>query len=82
MVKDLSLLEIGRVIFHNVPSRRAGSTTGPTLSEIESQLDAVPLNYFRRKLVATLSNNAYPVIFDSSISSVVPSLVLNNLVGV
>ena len=81
MPRDLSLLEIDRVIFHAVPSRRAGSTAVPILSEIESALDTATLNYFRRKLVSTLTNNAYPVVFDSSTSSVVPSLVLKNLSG-
>lgn len=78
---DLGLLTIDRVVFHGVPSRRSGSTSVPILSEIHSQLDAATLNYFRRKLVSTLTNNACPVVFDSSSSSVVPGLVVKNLSG-
>ena len=81
MPRDISLLGIDRVIFHLVPSRPASSTALPELSGRESALDSTALNYFRRKLMSTLTNSAYPVVFDDSTSSIVPSLVLKNLSG-
>ena len=81
MARDISLLEIRRVIFHGVPSRRTGSSEAPELSGSESTLDVPALNYLRRRLVGALTSNAYPVVFDSSANSVVPSLVLKNLAG-
>ena len=81
MPRDLSRLEIDRVIFHDVPARRAGSAAVPTLSEIEAPLGTAALNFFRRRLVGTLTRNAFPVVFQDSTMSVVPSLTSKSLSG-
>ena len=74
-MRDLGPLEIDRVILHYIPSRRSDSTEVPILSEDVSQLGTTTLFYFRRKLVSTLTNRAYPVMFDRATTSIIPNLV-------
>ena len=80
MARDLGRLEIDKLIVHDVPSRRVNTSgPSPTLSEIESPLTTTVRNYIRDKVVGTLTNNSFPVVFDSSSGSPVPSLVMDNL---
>ena len=80
MPRDFGRLIIEKLIIHDVPSRRVGvSGNQPDLSEIESPLDATVSNYIRNKLVGTLVNNSFPVVFDESVGSQVPALVFDNL---
>ena len=74
-MRDLGSLEIDRVILHYIPPRRSDSIEVPILSEDVSQLGTTTLFYFRRKLVSTLTNSAYPVLFDSTTTSIIPGLV-------
>ena len=76
MAIDVSQISLGRAIFHNVPSGPADDTRPLTMSRIESPLNNQAKNYFRQKLVATLTNGAFPVVFDDQSTSVVPRLVL------
>lgn len=80
MPRDFGRLIIEKLIIHDVPSRRVGvSGSQPDLSEIESPMDATVSNYIRNKLVGTLVNNSFPVVFDESVGSQVPGLVFDNL---
>ena len=80
MDRDLGRLDIDKLIVHDVPSRRVNAQgPSPTLSEIESPLTPTVRNYIRDKVVGTLSNNSFPVVFDPASGSPVPVLVLDNL---
>ena len=80
MDRDLGRLDIDKLIVHDVPSRRVNTQgPSPTLSEIESPLTSTARNYIRDKVVGTLANNSFPVVFDTSSGSPVPSLVMDNL---
>ena len=80
MARDLGRLNIDKLIVHDIPSRRVNTSgPSPTLSEIESPLTTTVRNYIRDKVVGTLTNNSFPVVFDSSSGSPVPSLVMDNL---
>ena len=80
MARDLGRLDIDKLIVHDIPSRRVNTSgPSPTLSEIESPLTTTVRNYIRDKVVGTLTNNSFPVVFDSSSGSPVPSLVMDNL---
>ena len=80
MARDLGRLEIDKLIVHDVPSRRVNTSgPSPTLSEIESPLTTTVRNYIRDKVVGTLTNNSFPVVFDSTSGSPVPGLVMDNL---
>ena len=74
---DVSRINLGKIIFHNVPSGPADDAHSLTLSGIESPLNSEARNYFRQKLVATLTNGAHSVVFDDQSTSLVPGLVLN-----
>ena len=76
MPVDVSRINLGKIILHNVPSGPADDAHSLTLSGIESPLNSQARNYFRQKLVATLTNGARPVVFDDQSTSVVPGLVL------
>lgn len=77
---DLGRLRVDKVIVHDIPTRRVGDGgQSPILSEIESPLNQELKNYFREKIVGTLAATAFEVIFDSSSSSPVSSLVLDCL---
>ena len=77
MAISVSQINLGRIIFHHVPSGPTADAHDLILSRIESPLNDQARNYFRQKLVATLTNMAYPVVFDPQSTSVVPGLVLN-----
>ena len=80
MDRDLGRLEIDKLIVHDVPSRRVNAEgPSPTLSEIESPLTPTVCNYIRDKVVGTLANNSFPVVFDTASGSPVPALVMDNL---
>lgn len=77
MAIEVSRINLGRIIFHYVPSGPTDVAHQLVLSRIESPLNNQARNYFRQKLVATLANGAYPVLFDTQSASVVPGTVLN-----
>ena len=79
---DLSVLEIESAIVHDVPVRQAGAAGGgPTFSEIDSELTQELRNYFREKIVGSLAQAAFEVVFDPATGSPVPALVTSVLDG-
>ncbi len=70
-------INLGSVIFHSVPSGPNDDVNPFHLSGVESPLGTEARNYFQQKLTATLTNGAYPVVFDEQSTSMVPGLVLN-----
>ena len=80
MRRDLGRLNIEKLIVHDVPSRRVGAAGAqPTLSEIESPLTPTVQNYIRDRVVGTLTNSSSAVVFDPTLGSRVPDLVLDSL---
>jgi hypothetical protein len=77
---DLGRLTVEHLIVHEVPSRQARSENPePVFSEIESPLTQELKNYFRERIVASLTTAAYEVAFDSDSGSPVPRLVTEHL---
>jgi hypothetical protein len=77
---DLGRLTVERLIVHEVPARPArGDGPKPVLSEIDSPLTAELRNYFRERIVGSLTTAAYDVVFDATSGSPVPGLVTEYL---
>lgn len=71
--KQLATLEIRRVIFHDVPQRLKGDVTQPTLSEVETEVDATRKVRLKTKLIRVIgSKSAYPICFDPNSASPTP----------
>lgn len=71
---QLAVTTIRRVIFHDVPRKINGQE--PTLSEIETTIDAARKAHLRTKLIRVLgSKSAYPVQFNPNSASPVPTQV-------
>jgi nucleoid-associated protein YejK len=67
---DPALLEFEKVIIHEIPHPKTNES--PTFSEIESDLNDEASNLFRSKIVDTIGNKAYNVIFDIKTQSPIP----------
>lgn len=68
---QLAMTTIRRVIFHDIPRKVSGQE--PTLSEIETTIDAARKAHLRTKLIRVLgSKSAYPVEFNQDSASPVP----------
>jgi hypothetical protein len=74
---ELAFLEIRKVIIHEVPRRmRSTEGGGPTLSEVESELDSELVLYIKKRMIDSLqSGQSFDIIFDPSATSPVPNLV-------
>src|SRR5262245_14159220 len=71
--QDLAAVTIRRVIFHDVPNNQRGSARQPTLSEVESRLDAMRGGHLKTLLTRVLSSkSAYPMVFSAGTQSPVP----------
>ena len=71
-----------RVIAHEVPSRKKGSTGSQVIhSEVESPLNTALRNYFRERILRSLSSAGYEVTFLPSSPSPVPTLLFDHLQG-
>src|SRR6266851_3720376 len=83
MASDLGTLAVLRVIVHEIPPRpvrpQPSTASGPVLSEIDSPLTPGLKNYFRERIITTLTEGAYSVLFDAGTASPVPGLVLDHL---
>ncbi len=83
MASDLGTLTVLRVIVHEIPPRpvrpQPSTASGPVLSEIDSPLTPGLKNYFRERIITTLTEGAYSVLFDAGTASPVPGLVLDHL---
>ncbi|HKU23136.1 MAG TPA: nucleoid-associated protein, partial [Terriglobales bacterium] len=72
---DLGLLQVRRVIFHDVPKRRshAPDAGGPVLSEVESPITPGMRAYLRDRIVSSIgSSRSFEIQFDPSSTSPVP----------
>src|SRR6266542_706529 len=77
---DLGVLSIENIIVHEVPQRMKGSQAGPPqLTEAVSPLNQDIRNYFKQKISQSLGSSGLDVVFESSASSPIPQLVLDNL---
>ena len=74
--QQLATLRIRHLIIHDVPNPRLAPGQGPTLSETESELDAVRIEHLRTRLVTGIgSKTAYDIIFRQETASPVPETV-------
>lgn len=76
--QDLTGLEIGRFIIHDIPQRDKADPNAiePTLSEIECPMHAETISYMRDHLKSALgASRAHEIRFDEKSSSPVPGLV-------
>lgn len=80
MKSDLALLNIRKVIIHEVPKRaRDTGPGGPILSEVESQIDSDLVVYIKKRVISSLkSSQAFDIVFDPTSTSPVPKLVLEH----
>lgn len=77
---DLGRLSVEKVIVHDIPARPVrGGGQLPSLSEVESPLTQVLKNYFRERIIRTLTTAGYDVCFDPTSPSPVPTLILGNI---
>jgi hypothetical protein len=77
---DLGRLAVERLIVHEVPPRPArGGGPKPVFSEIDSPLTQELKNYFKERIVGSLTTAAYDVAFDATSGSPVPGLVTGYL---
>ena len=75
-------LRVTKVIAHDVPARPIkGSTTSVSYSDVESTLTDTTRNYFREKLLHSMSSAGHQVLFNPSTASPVPALLLDYLLG-
>ena len=82
MRMNLGPLKVLRVIAHEVPSRQQGSTTNLVVhSQVESQLDPGLRNYFRERILRSITSAGYEVTFVPASPSPVPSLLSDYLLG-
>lgn len=77
MKNDLGLIDVRRVIIHEVPRHSRGEDgAGPVLSEIDSPLDSDLRNYLKERVIGSLkSSQAFDIVIDPVASSPVPELV-------
>lgn len=77
---DPALLELNRLIVHEVPNRPVGGGGGqPVLSDEDRPFDEDVRDYFRDRITESLRSAAVDVLFDSSTTSPVPGLVQETL---
>jgi len=73
--EQLATLVIKKVIFHDVPNAsRSGAGSAPTLSEIETDVNARQKTLLQKKLTKVIgSKHAYPIQFNPIATSTVPA---------
>jgi 37-kD nucleoid-associated bacterial protein len=76
---DLALMDVQRVIIHEVPRHsRSDDGAGPILSEIDSPLDAELKSYLKERVIGSLaSSQAFDIAIDPMANSPVPQLVID-----
>ncbi len=71
--EDLATVVVRRVIFHDIPQAVKGGPEKPTLSEVETEIDAPRKGHLKTKLTKVLgSKSAYPIQFSATPASPVP----------
>lgn len=79
---DIRLLQVTKVIVHEVPQRRANINNAQIrYSEIESTLNDELRNYFRERILGSLTSAGYEVVFRSRPRSPVPDLISGHIRG-
>jgi hypothetical protein len=73
--QQIATLTISRLIFHDLPRKRAGIDTQPVLSEIDSELDPDITRHIRDSLTRTVGKIGYEIQFKPTPFTSVPSLV-------
>jgi 37-kD nucleoid-associated bacterial protein len=81
MQSDLALLEINKVILHDIPKHtKQDEGDGPVLSEVESPLSARSSYLFKTKIIESIgSPKAFGITFDATSASPVPGLITTSL---
>ena len=83
MITDVRQLQVTRVIAHEVPRRRAGETVSQVgYSEIDSELNDELRNYFRERILSSVTSAGYDVIFRERPRSPVPDWISEHLRGI
>src|SRR5579872_7067399 len=74
--KDLAVMIIKRVIFHDVPNHLKGEEGNLVLASAETVIDGARRNLLKNKLAKVLdAKAAYPIIFAPNPSSPVPKII-------
>jgi hypothetical protein len=74
--KDLAVMTIRRVIFHDVPNHRKEDERELILASAETEIDGSRRSMLKKKLIKVLdSKSAYPIVFAVGLSSPVPDIV-------
>jgi hypothetical protein len=74
--QQLAVMDIRKVIFHDIPQRKRGADVRPDLSQIECPIDTAKVEILREKLVNALTSSAaYDLEPRDSTDSSVPGLV-------
>ncbi|HHY95281.1 MAG TPA: nucleoid-associated protein [Firmicutes bacterium] len=73
---DLRLLQIARLVIHDIPRKLGGETAGLVLSDVESELDEETRRFLQHRMISVASPpNAFRVRFDRDSTSPVPTQV-------
>jgi hypothetical protein len=76
MAINLAMLEFEKVIIHEIPHHSKSSFTNqPIFSEIESDLNDEVCNLLRSKIVETIENKSYKVVYVQDPQSPVPMII-------
>jgi hypothetical protein len=76
MVTNLAMLEFEKLVIHEVPHHSKSNFTDQLIfSEIESDLNDEVCNLLRSKIVETIENKAYNIVYIQNTKSPVPSIV-------
>src|SRR5436853_5150096 len=74
--KQLAVMTIKRVIFHDVPNHLKGENGNLILATAETDIDLPRRNLLKKKLIKVLdAKAAYPVLFAPQTSSPVPGII-------
>jgi hypothetical protein len=77
---DPTLLDLTRLIVHEVPNRPVGGGgSDPILSDEDRAFESDVRDYFRDRIAESLRSAAVDVVFDPTTASPVPALVLHGL---
>ena len=81
MALDLAMLEFEKVIIHEIPRHPKAGSQQPIFSEIESDLNEEVCNLLKFKIVDTIKNKSYNIVFKPEIASPVPSIIQDLLLN-
>lgn len=79
MSVDYTLLQVDRIILHDIPRRTIGQVATANLSDVESGLSPDLKRFLQQKFVEALCDSPYDVRFYRDSDSIVPQTVLDHL---